>query len=268
MEENGISLTFPWMFNETLRKFGKHNAYAFVGEEPKTYETVNTEIQALIAFLEKIGICKGDKVAILSLNMPNWGIAYFSITFMGAVVVPVLPDFSSTEIANVLEHSGSKAIFISNSLLSRVAGYKSEDLKTAILMEDFSLIYSEKEGCKFDPKALPVKNYKVEEEDLASIIYTSGTTGHSKGVMLTHKSITFNAMKGKVIQPINENDRFLSVLPLSHTYENTLGLILPMLGGSCVYYLRKPPTPAVLIPAMAEVKPTMMLTVPLIMEKI
>jgi long-chain acyl-CoA synthetase len=135
-------------------------------------------------------------------------------------------------------------------------------------MEDFSLIYSEKEGCKFDPKALPVKNYKVEEEDLASIIYTSGTTGHSKGVMLTHKSITFNAMKGKVIQPINENDRFLSVLPLSHTYENTLGLILPMLGGSCVYYLRKPPTPAVLIPAMAEVKPTMMLTVPLIMEKI
>jgi long-chain acyl-CoA synthetase len=268
MEENGISLTFPGMFNETLRKFGKHNAYAYVGEEPKTYETISKEIRALIAFLEKIGICPGDKVAILSLNMPNWGVAYFSITFMGAVVVPILPDFSSTEIANVLEHSGTKAIFVSNSLLSRINGFKSEGLKTAILMEDYSLIFAEKGLGKFDSTALPAKKYKVEEEDLASIIYTSGTTGRSKGVMLTHKNISFNALKGRVIQSIDENDRFLSVLPLSHTYENTLGLILPMLCGSCVYYLRKPPTPSVLLPALAEIKPTMMLTVPLIIEKI
>ncbi len=268
MEENGIRLTFPGMFNETLRKFGKHNAYAFVGEEPKTYETVNKEIQALIAFLEKNGVCPGDKVAILSLNMPNWGVAYFSITFIGAVAVPILPDFSNTEVANILEHSGTKAIFISTSLLSRIEGFKSENLKTAILIEDFSLIFSEKGSCKFDSSALPAKKYNIEEEDLASIIYTSGTTGHSKGVMLTHRNISFNALKGKTIQSIDETDRFLSVLPLSHTYENTLGLVLPMLTGSCVYYLRKPPTPAVLIPALAEVKPTMMLTVPLIIEKI
>ena len=128
--------------------------------------------------------------------------------------------------------------------------------------------FPKRELSGFDPDALPVKNYEVDEEDLASIIYTSGTTGRSKGVMLTHKNIVFNAMKGMVIQPIDENDRFLSVLPLSHTYENTLGLILPMLAGSCVYYLRKPPTPAVLLPALAEVKPSMMLTVPLIIEKI
>ena len=268
MDKNDIRLTFPAMFNETLRKFGKNNAYAFVGEKPKTYESANKEIQALIAFLEKKGIGSGDKVAILSLNMPNWAIAYFSITFMGAVVVPILPDFSSTEVANIIEHSGAKALFISNSLLSRIEGFRSADLKTNILIEDFSLIFSENDSIRFDASALPLKNYEVEEEDLASIIYTSGTTGRSKGVMLSHKSITFNAMKGMVIQPIDQNDRFLSVLPLSHTYENTLGLILPMLGGSCVYYMKKPPTPAVLIPAMAEVKPTMMLTVPLIMEKI
>jgi long-chain acyl-CoA synthetase len=268
MEEIGISLTFPGIFNETLRKFGQHNAYAFVGEEPKTYETVNKEIQSLIAFLEKLGIGRGDKVAILSLNMPNWGVAYFSITFMGAVVVPILPDFSNTEVANVLSHSGAKAIFISNSLLTRIGGFNSEELKTAIQIEDFSLLFSENESYKFDPSALPLKKYKLEEEDLASIIYTSGTTGRSKGVMLTHKNISFNALKGRNIQTIDENDRFLSVLPLSHTYENTLGLILPMLCGSCVYYLRKPPTPSVLLPALAEVKPTLMLTVPLIIEKI
>ena len=256
------------MFDETLRKFGNRNAYAFVGEEPKTYERVNREIQSVIAFLEKNGIVPGDKVAILSLNMPTWGVAFFSITFMGAVVIPVLPDFSITEVGNVLEHSGAKAIFISTSLLPRIEGYKSDDLKTAILIEDFSFFFSPEGSSEYDPSALPVRKYEVKEEDLASIIYTSGTTGRSKGVMLTHKNISFNAMKGRKIQWIDENDRFLSVLPLSHTYENTLGLVLPMLCGSCVYYLRKPPTPAVLVPAMAEVKPTMMLTVPLIIEKI
>lgn len=268
MEENSIRLTFPAMFNETLRKFGKHNAYAFVGEEPKSYETVNREIRALMAFLEKNGICPGDKVAILSTNMPNWGVTFFSITFMGAIVVPILPDFSNKEVGNVLEHSGAKAIFISTSLLQRIEGFKSEDLKTGILIEDFSLIFSEKGSSAYDALALPIQNYEIEEEDLASIIYTSGTTGRSKGVMLTHKNISFNALKGRKLQPVDENDRFLSVLPLSHTYENTLGLILPMLCGSCVYYLRKPPTPAVLVPAMAEIKPTLMLTVPLIIEKI
>lgn len=268
MEEKSIRLTFPAMFEETLRKFGSRNAFSFVGEEPKSWEKVNKEIQALIAFLEKNGICPGDKVAILSLNMPNWGVAYFSITFMGAVVVPILPDFSPTEVGNVLEHSETKAIFISSSLLSRIEGFKSKDLKTAILIEDFSLISSEKSSFVYDESDLPVNIYDIKEEDLASIIYTSGTTGRPKGVMLTHKNISFNALKGKRIQWMDENDRFLSVLPLSHTYENTLGLILPMLCGSCVYYLRKPPTPAVLLPALAEVKPTVMLTVPLIIEKI
>ena len=268
MEESDIKLTFPALFNDTLEKYGDKNAYAFVGEVPKSYRTVNKEIKAVISFLEKNGICPGDKVAILSTNMPNWGISYFAVTFMGAVAVPILPDFSGKEVGNVLEHSEAKAIFISSNLLSRIEGFKSENLKTGILIEDYSLVFSEKGSFKFDPDSVPVSNHEVEEEDLASIIYTSGTTGRSKGVMLTHKNISFDALKGNVIQPMDENDRFLSVLPLSHTYENTLGLILPMLNGSCVYYLRKPPTPTVLIPAMATIKPTIMLTVPLIIEKI
>jgi long-chain acyl-CoA synthetase len=268
MEANNLRLTFPAMFNETLRKFPKHNAYAFVGEEPKSYFQVSTEVSALMAFLEKNGIRAGDKVALLSTNMPNWGITYFAITFMGAIAVPILPDFSNKEVANVLEHSGADAIFISNSLLQRIEGFKSANLKTGILIEDFSFLFSEPGALIYYSSALPVKNYEVQEEDLASIIYTSGTTGRSKGVMLTHKNISFNAMKGCVVQPMNENDRFLSVLPLSHTYENTLGLVLPMLCGSCVYYLRKPPTPPVLLPALALVKPTIMLTVPLIIEKV
>jgi long-chain acyl-CoA synthetase len=149
-------------------------------------------------------------------------------------------------------------------MLAKIEGFRSDNLETIISIEDFSLI---------SPAVSPVNIssasiYNVEEEDLASIIYTSGTTGRSKGVMLTHRNIVFNAMMGRRIQWIDENDRFLSVLPLSHTYENTLGLILPMISGSCVYYLKKPPTPAVLLPAVEQVQPTMMLTVPLIIEKI
>jgi long-chain acyl-CoA synthetase len=268
MEEKNIKLTFPALFNDTVQKHGSSLAYSFVGEEPISYAAAAEKIHALSAFLEKSGISRGDRVAILSTNMPHWPIAYFSVTFMGAVAVPVLPDFSATEVFNVLEHSEAKAVFVSSALLSRIEDERPDTVKMMIQIEDFSMISPDKQSIKFDPNALPSGKYEVGEEDLASIIYTSGTTGRSKGVMLTHKNICFNALRGKMIQDIDENDRFLSVLPLSHTYENTLGLILPMLGGSCVYYLRKPPTPPVLLPAMEMVKPTLMLTVPLIMEKV
>lgn len=266
IEEN--RLTFPYLFGETLRKYGSRSSFAFVGETPDTYDSTYRKIRSLMAFLEKNGIEKGDKVAILSNNSPNWVVSYFAVTFMGAVIVPVLPDFSPTEVANVLEHSGSKVVFISSNLLPRIAGFESESLVMTVLVDDFSVIASKHDAAGYIEGQVPSREYKVEEEDLASIIYTSGTTGRSKGVMLTHKNISFNALKGFAIQPIDENDRFLSVLPLSHTYENTLGLILPMLAGSSVYYLRKPPTPSVLLPALEEVRPSMMLTVPLIMEKI
>lgn len=268
MEDIKKTLTFPALFSDTLLKFGNRGAYGFAGEEPISWSDAYRQIEALMTFLEKNDIRTGDRVALLSTNMPNWAIAYFSITFIGAVVVPILPDFSVTEVANVLDHSGSKAIFISSGLLPRIEGFKSVNLKTGILIEDFSFLFSEQNSYQFDPLAIPVGKYDVKEDDLASIIYTSGTTGRSKGVMLTHRNISFNALKGKKIQPLDENDRFLSVLPLSHTYENTLGLILPLVCGSCVYYLRKPPTPSVLLPALEMVKPTIMLTVPLIIEKI
>ncbi len=269
MEESGMKLTFPAIFRETVRKYGKRDALAFAGEEPLSYESVNRTVGSLMAHLGRHGITAGDRVAILGNNMPNWGITYYAITFMGAVAVPVLPDFSNTEVANVLEHSEAKAIVISASMQGKIEEIRSEYLRTAILMDDFSVIFSGTDApAQFDPDALPANSYEPDEEDLASIIYTSGTTGRSKGVMLTHRNICFNALKGKKIQPLDENDKFLSVLPLSHTYENTLGLILPMLCGSCVYYLRKPPTPAVLLPALEEIRPSVMLTVPLIIEKI
>ena len=262
------TLTFPAFFGATLHRFPNHPALALAGETPLTYKEVDQRIRALIALLEKLDVVPGDKVAILSTNMPNWGMSYFAITFMGAIVVPLLPEFLPSEIERLLEHSGSKVIFVSENLLPKLNGVRSGLLPTIIKTDDFSLFKGVTDEVLFQPDALPRINYNVDEDDLAAIIYTSGTTGNPKGVMLTHKNICFTAIKGHETQPISENDRFLCVLPLSHTYENTLGFILPVYRGACVYYLSKPPTPSVLLPALQAVKPTIMLTVPLIIEKI
>jgi len=199
--------------------------------------------------------------------MPNWGASYFAITFMGAVAVPILPDFTPGEIANVLDHSGAKALFVSGNLSHKYGEYASATLETVISIDDFSVI-SGSNGKSYSEGLMPVIKYNVAEEDLAVIIYTSGTTGKSKGVMLTHKNISFTAKQVRTIQYVVESDVFLSILPLSHTYEQTLGLVLPVFNGAMVWYLRKAPTPSVLLPALELVKPTTMLTVPLIMEKI
>ncbi|MCK9423638.1 MAG: AMP-binding protein [Bacteroidales bacterium] len=261
-------LTFPAFFAFTLSQFSHRNALAIVGEKPFTYSETSEQIQALIAFLEQLGILPGDKIAILGTNQPNWAIAYFAITFMGAVAVPLLPEFLPGEIETLLNHSESKAIFISENLLPKLDGIKSTTKWAVLKIEDFSIVDTEPLSPVYNPDAKPQVHYIVDENDLAAIIYTSGTTGNPKGVMLTHRNICFTAINGHKIQHIEETDRFLSILPLSHTYENTLGLILPMYRGACVYYLRKPPTPSVLLPALLEIRPTTILTVPLIIEKI
>lgn len=263
---SSFEYTLPSILNNAVTKFKSRPAYAFVGDTPITYHDVNNNCNSLIALLESLGVKQGDKVGLLSANMPNWGISYFGITSMGAIVVPMLPDFSSTEIANVIEHSEMKTLVGSKLLVKKISEESKKNLDYIIDIEDYS-VASEKEVV-FDPKAIPEHDYIVKEDDLASIIYTSGTTGKSKGVMLSHRNICFTADSSRTVQPVVETDRFLSVLPLSHTYENTLGLILPMIGGACVYYLKKAPTPAVLLPALKQVRPTIMLTVPLIIEKI
>jgi long-chain acyl-CoA synthetase len=158
-------------------------------------------------------------------------------------------------------------IFVSGALEPKIADFTSDVLSAVISTEDLSVL-SGFNRIVYDPEMKPTKDYPVMEEDLAAIIYTSGTTGKSKGVMLTHKNICFTAEQVLTIQRVVETDVFLSILPLSHTYEQTLGLILPLFNGASIYYLHKAPTPSVLLPALEEVKPTTMLTVPLIMEKI
>jgi long-chain acyl-CoA synthetase len=262
------SFTLPALLQRSVEKYGNRPAVSFVDETPLTYTQFDERKRSVTELMEDLGIQAGDRVALLSVNMPNWGITYYAIVSMGAIVVPILPDFSEIEIENVLNHSGSKAIFISKGLIPKIENFNSGSLLHRVLIDDFSILKTSLTGITFKEGIKPTKDYPVAEDDLAVIIYTSGTTGKSKGVMLSHKNISSNAIASRSIQEINSGDRFLSVLPLSHTYENTIGFILPVICGACVYYLKKPPTPAVLLPALKSVRPTLMLTVPLIIEKI
>lgn len=261
---NQPKLTFPALFDEAVRKYGQADFLSFVDEKPLTYQDVSGEINKVKAILTQHGIVKGDRVALLSTNMPNWGISYFAITFIGAVVVPLLPDFHENEIENILNHSGAKGLIVSDKLRNKIDHLDCRGINLCLRIEDFSVVKAAVET----PDAIVPDNSLVKEDDMAVIIYTSGTTGKSKGVMLSHKNICSNAFAGRKLQDLTVGDRMLSILPLSHTYENTLGLVLPMIGGACTYYLPQVPTPSVLMPAMQKVKPTAMLSVPLIMEKI
>jgi long-chain acyl-CoA synthetase len=278
-------LTLTEVIKISTEKYSENIALSSIDGKGITYKELKEKIDSVSNFLKQEGILPGDKVAILSENSVNWGIAYFAIITMGAVGVPIMTEFKSTEIKHILRHSESKAIFVSSKQFEKIEEYNSDELQLKILLDDFSIIPTDtktdklklvvseglKEFQKIKFAALKIVGLtkdEVNEEDIALILYTSGTTGHSKGVLLTHKNITYDATETVKLVGIKESDRMLSILPLYHTYEATLGLVTPIMGGASVYYLNKPPTPAALLPALKKVKPTVMLSVPLVIEKI
>ena len=262
------SYLFKNIIPELVSKYGDNNALGFVGEEFITYTQMGKLIDAVIAFMEAMGIEPGDRVIIYSQNMPNWGVVYFATQCMGVVVVPVLPDFNAYELGNIIEHSEAKAIFISKSLDFKLANVQNVDIDTVIRLDDFDLLKGPEAASIYDEDKKPQKTYTPNEDVMSVLLYTSGTTGTPKGVMLSQRNLITNIYQSNCVQDIVETDRFLSVLPLSHTYENTIGFLLAIVNGASIHYLRRPPSGSVLLPALKKVKPTMMLTVPLIIEKV
>ena len=271
-------LSLNSFLENSTAKFPKLPAVGFVDEEPILYEDFYKTVNRLAFHLQSHGVKQFDKVAIWSENSPNWLITYFAILKLGAVAVPILPDFASVAVDNILSHSESRVLFVSKSLYRKLLREGASKIEILVLLDDFT-IHVNKEGaeskdsfesfCEQNKEELDkLSTPEVKPDDMASIIYTSGTTGTSKGVMLTHKNLVSNTIQGYYTYPITEKDRFLSILPMSHTLEFTLGNLFPIMCGASTRYIKKPPTAAVLMPALKSVKPTIMLTVPLIMEKI
>ncbi len=277
-------LTLRALLQTSAASFAQRPALSALNGELLTYAALFNHVRTVSQLLHDRGVITGDRVAILSENKPEWGVAYFAITMMGAVVVPILTDFHTTEIHHIIQHSECKAVFVSRRLYAKLETLDSRNLSTIIALEDFSLVPPRttkdklkevmeeggREFARLKEKALKFvgrMSDAVEENDLAAIVYTSGTTGHSKGVMLTHKNIVSDAIATTGIVDIGPEDRMLSILPLAHMYECTLGMVLPLMVGASVTYLDKPPSAGVLLPALDRVKPTIMLSVPLVIEK-
>ena len=244
----------------SIDKFSSRIAFSMIGGEDVSYKEVGERVEKVKDLLLNAGVGAGDKVAILSSSMPNWGVSYFAVTTAGMIAVPILPDFTGEELDLIIQHSEAKAILVSDKLYTKLSKATIERLNIVIRTKGLNVI--SQRVTERAEAAIP------QPDDLAAIIYTSGTTSKPKGVMLTHYNI---AMQMTVIPPLfdyNEEDVLLSILPLSHTYECTLGMIYPFSRGAHIFYMDRPPTASALMPALAQVRPTVIASVPLIMEKI
>jgi len=274
--KNSNKLTLTAILQNSVQQYGNTPALSFVNEEPLSYTDVGERANKVAGFLKSRKINTGDRIAILSENMPNWGVTYFGISLAGGIIVPILPDFHPNEIENILDHSEAKIIFVSSKIYEKVKTLNVDNKREFILLNDFTLIPSGTSGSDvknnsgeyFFKEGMEAAIATPDEDDLAVIIYTAGTTGSSKGVMLSHKNICSNAVSSNKIANMKPGHTMLSILPLSHSYECTLGFIIPFSSGACVFYLRKPPSATVLLPALKTVRPHLMLSVPLLIEKI
>ena len=228
-----------------------------------TYGSFKSKCDSLSKTLTQYGIGAGDKVAILSQSTPNWSVAFFSITAFGRIAIPILPDSSENEVTNIINHSESKVIFVSQRLRGKISQEIIDKMVLVIDLDTFEFIKADEEKFTCDGKpSVPTP------DEIATIIYTSGTTGSAKGVVLSHRNLASNVITCYHACKRTDKDRWLSILPMAHTLEMTLGMLYPMYCGASVYYLQKPPVPSLLMKALQIVKPTTMLTVPMIIEKV
>ncbi len=230
------------------------------------------------------GLPKGGKAAILSESCPNWGLSYFAINKAGAVAVPVLPNFSKTEVEKILEHSEAQYVFVNAANAAKVVDSKSKVIRIEDMAQIPACEMEKLATCKFadligtsllGTDSLKRKDQMMleerapKEDDVASIIYTSGTTGTPKGVMLTNKNLVWNAVTCSTpFIKIHRGWSALSILPLSHVYEFTIGLLLLLINGCTITYLGKAPSTNTLMPALKGVRPHIVLSVPLLIEKV
>lgn len=274
-EKKAAALTVRELIWNAFENFPEQPAIGFVGEKMATYAEIKQQTEHLAFYFKQLGIVKGDRVAILGPNSPNWVVSYFTLLGSGIIAVPILPDFHAAEIDHILKHADVKGFIVGQKQITRLKSETVSSISHIFQVENFSRLinYEDPASASSWEEFLPQGSMdpftvSVTKDDLATLIYTSGTTGFSKGVMLSNENLATNVKQCYEVEPPGSGDVFLSILPLSHTYENTVGLLLPMSYGASIHYVEKPPTASVLLPALKMVRPTYMLTVPLVIEKI
>ena len=248
-----------------------------------TFANFATEIARLHTIYRLLDVKSGDKVALAAKNSSRWAMAFLATTTYRAVAVPILCDFTPEAITRLTAHSDSVVLFTEPKIWDEMEIEKMPDVRIVINLEDYSILYlrdGEKQS-EIDSKLAEIPAVYPEEmkhevvnygelnlDDLAIINYTSGTTSQPKGVMLTSANISANIDFALDNIPVEEGDKIISMLPLAHMYGMAFEFIYPVCGGGHVYFLGKTPTPTLLMQALAEVKPYLLITVPLVIEKI
>ena len=248
------------------------------------YSDMSAEIARLHILFEYLHIKQGDKIALVGKDCARWGVAYMSVINYGAVIVPILQDFTPNDIHHIVNHSEASFLFVSDRIWDSLDADMLKGVKTVISLSDFSYLNFSDKRKALEVNSVIEKTYKerypngftkedinypdISNEALIEINYTSGTTGFSKGVMLTANNLAGNVEYAKTLDVISRGDNELCFLPLAHAYSCAFNLLTPMAVGAHVQILGKLPTPKILMQAFADVKPDLIITVPLILEKI
>ena len=247
------------------------------------YKDVARKIEKLHIIFENSGVEKGDKIAICGRNSSHWGVAFLATLTYGAVAVPILHEFKADNVHNIVNHSEAKLLFVGDMVWENLNEAAMPLLEGIILVNDFSILVSRSEKLTYSREHLNElfgkkfpKNFRIEHinyhkdqpEELAVINYTSGTTSYSKGVMLPYRSLWSNTQFGFEVLPLKSGDELISMLPMAHMYGLAFEFLYEVACGCHIYFLTRMPSPKIIFQAFAEIKPRIIVAVPLIIEKI
>lgn len=248
------------------------------------YRDVARRVEKLHIVFEICGLKKGDKISICSKNQANWGVVLLSALTYGAVAVPILHEFKPGNIHHIVNHSDSRILFVGDQIWEQLSEGEMQNLEAVIQISNFAILYAkdpliydtrehlnELFGKKYPKnfRAQHLKFHKDEPDELALINYTSGTTGFSKGVMLPYRSLISNIQFGWEVHPeLNNTSNVVSILPAAHMYGMMFEFLFEISVGAHVHYLTRIPSPKIITEAFAEIKPDIIISVPLVIEKI
>ena len=266
---------------ETMRENWEKPVLSDYRGETFTFADMASQMARMHRIFEAAGVEKGDRVALAAKNSARWAMAFLSIATYRGVAVSILADFNPADIAGLVNHSDSKVLFTDPKTWEAMNANPMPELKAVINVEDYSPIFYVEEISAAMKRATvqaesfsaamkeAVTNYQIGDmDDLAIINYTSGTTSSPKGVMLSSRNISSNMEFAHRNIPIQPGDQIMSMLPLAHMYGMAFEFLYPLSGGCHVYFLGKTPTPTILMQALADIKPYLLITVPLVLEKI
>ena len=247
------------------------------------YKDVARKIEKIHILLEESGVKPGDKIAICGRNMSHWGVTFLSVVTYGAIIVPILHEFKPDQVHNIVNHSESKLLFVGDVVWEGLDESAMPNLEGIVQINDFSILVSRSEKLTYAREHLNelfghkypknfrkehINYYKENPDELLVLNYTSGTTSFSKGVMLPSKAIWSNIMFASRVFNMKAGDRLVSMLPMAHMYGLAFEFLFEFCSGCHIFFLTRMPSPKIILQAFAEVKPTLVIAVPLIIEKI